>query len=299
MRATVSLMHLSHATRLGFRASHTQRLSMLRPTNALQPASSPRPSARPVPRSFIAVGAAPPPTAHHHLRTATLLSPAKDSPDFCSDPVPSIHASTPPLSSTSATIVPQSDGVLVRLQQRSAFASLRWLRDHCKSPAVYDVKTNSRLAPVPLSSHDWQARDVAVDHGGASLHITWSDGRRSSYSALWLAATLLPKQPASQLEQSNFMDQAPVVWEGQPLLPAASSMPRSSFPTVSNRDLALPSGFLAACSHLHRFGFVFVDELPASESATRTMIERFGVLRNSMFGAFWTFEANCAMDDLA
>jgi hypothetical protein len=56
---------------------------------------------------------------------------------------------------------------------------------------------------------------------------------------------------------------------------------------------------LRACSYLHRFGAVFVDELEANESATRAMIERFGVLRNSMFGSFWTFEANGAMDDLA
>ena len=76
-------------------------------------------------------------------------------------------------------------------------------------------------------------------------------------------------------------------------------MSQSCFPTVSNGDLALPAGILAACSHLHHFGFVFVDKLEASESATRAMIERFGVLRNSMFGAFWTFEANGAMDDLA
>ena len=193
--------------------------------------------------------------------------------------------------------------MLVRLQQHSAFASLRWLRDHCKSPHVYDAKTNSRLAPVPLSSHDWRARDVAVDMAGTSLRITWADGRSSTYSAQWLAQTLLPKhtQPASQLKQSDFLDQPAVVWQGQSLLPASSSMSMShgSFPTVTNSDLALPSGFLAACSHLHRFGFVFVDELHASENATRTMIERFGVLRNSMFGAFWTFEANCAMDDLA
>jgi hypothetical protein len=72
-----------------------------------------------------------------------------------------------------------------------------------------------------------------------------------------------------------------------------------NFPTVSNSTLARPSGLLRACSHLHRFGAVFIDELEASEDATRIMIERFGVLRNSMFGSFWTFEANGAMEDLA
>jgi hypothetical protein len=76
-------------------------------------------------------------------------------------------------------------------------------------------------------------------------------------------------------------------------------MSEASLPTVSNPALASPAGILLACSHLHRFGVVFIDDLEASESATRTMIERFGVLRSSMFGAFWTFQADSAMDDLA
>lgn len=76
-------------------------------------------------------------------------------------------------------------------------------------------------------------------------------------------------------------------------------MSEGNLPTVSNNALARPSGILGACSFLHRFGVVFIDDLEASEIATRSMIERFGVLRNSMFGSFWAFQADSAMDDLA
>jgi hypothetical protein len=76
-------------------------------------------------------------------------------------------------------------------------------------------------------------------------------------------------------------------------------MSEGNLPTVSNNALARPSGILRACSFLHRFGVVFIDDLEASEIATRSMIERFGVLRNSMFGSFWAFQADSAMDDLA
>jgi hypothetical protein len=193
----------------------------------------------------------------------------------------------------------QPDGVEVRREQHSAFVPLRWLRDHCTSPAAFDSKTNSRLSLIPLSPDDWTTRDMSVDVDGACLRITWRDGRNSTYSADWLAATVLPDMRNLQLAPGDFLKELPTVWEGRPLLSGVASMSEENFPTVSNNALAHSVGVLRACSHLHRFGAVFIDDLEANETCTRAMIERFGVLRNSMFGDFWTFEANNAMDDLA
>jgi hypothetical protein len=288
MQASFVLKRLSRAT-------HTLRSSLLRTTSIFRTTASSRLSCQPLPRSFINSGAAASLAPQHSLvNEAPQARLALDSQPFT-------HQSPPPASpsSSSVFITLQSDGVVVCRSQHTAFVPLRWLRDHCTSPHAYDAKTNSRLSPIPLSAHDWAARDIAVDSDGAHLRITWRDGRKSTYSAGWLAATVLPKTHSSQLSPVDFLKESPILWEGQPLLSAVASMSEANLPTVSNRALALPAGILRACSHLHRFGVVFIDDLEASESATRAMIERFGVLRNSMFGAFWTFQADSAMDDLA
>ena len=274
------------------------RPSLLRSANALQTTAVSRLSVRPLPRSFIAHGAALPSAVRSPLSPPPFASLADLIADSRSATATQpCTSSSSPSSAVSITLL--SDGVNVCCNQQSAFVPMRWLRDHCTSPAVYDAKTNSRLSPIPLSADEWAPHDIALDSAGACLRITWRDGRKSSFAADWLAATVLPQQFRSRIAPSDFLKDPPVLWEGKPLSSTAALLSEENLPTVSSSALAHPSGLLRACSHLHRFGVVFVDELEASEIATRTMIERFGVLRNSMFGAFWTFEANGAMDDLA
>ena len=292
MQASVFLKRLTNAER-------SLRSSLLRSSNILQTtASSPRLSLRLSPRSFTAHGVVAP-AAHKHLSIPPLpltnTAPDSSSTGVLDLPPPRTFSRAP--SPSSVTVTTRPDGVDVHQAGHTAFVPLLWLRDHCTSPAVFDAKTNSRLAPVPLAADDWVARDMAID--GAWLRVTWRDGRKSSYSADWLAATVLPQVRSTPLVSGDFLKERPVIWEGQPLDSAVARMCEGNLPTVSDTALARPAGMLRACSYLHRFGAVFVDELEANESATRAMIERFGVLRNSMFGSFWTFEANGAMDDLA
>jgi hypothetical protein len=274
------------------------RTSLARSANSLQSTALSRFPVRAVPRSFIAHGFAEP-TIRSALQPPPLTRVAVAAPDSRqAATAQDCKSFTVPSSTVSITLRP--DGVTVHRHDQTAFVPLRWLRDHCTSPAVYDAKTNSRLSPIPLSVDEWVPVDIAVDSLDASLCITWRDGRRSSFSADWLAATVLPPQHASHVAPDDFLNERPVPWEGKtPSRSSVASFSEENFPTVPNSALARPAGVLRACSYLHRFGAVFIDELEASEAATRAMIERFGVLRNSMFGSFWTFEANGAMDDLA
>jgi hypothetical protein len=82
----------------------------------------------------------------------------------------------------------------------------------------------------------------------------------------------------------DFLKELPVIWEAQPLQSSVARMSEGNLPSVSNTALAHPAGMLRACSYLHSFGALFVDELEASESGTRAMIERFGVLRKLDLG---------------
>jgi hypothetical protein len=295
MQASVFLQRLSSAARC-------LRSSMLRPSNIFQTTASSRISARPLPRSFITHGVGASAAARKMVFTSLrpLVHAAPDT--FNVDLLPLLSPSPSPSPSPSSVIItPRPDGVDVHRAGHTAFVPLLWLRDHCTSPAVFDAKTNSRLAPVPLTADDWVARDIAVERNidGQWLRVAWRDGRKSSYSADWLAATVLPPMQCTPAVCGDFLKELPVIWEAQPLQSSVARMSEGNLPSVSNTALAHPAGMLRACSYLHRFGALFVDELEASESGTRAMIERFGVLRNSMFGSFWTFEANGAMHDLA
>lgn len=279
-------------------AARSLRTHVQRTTNILQTTAASRLSAHPLPRSFINSGAVVP-TATRNTSLAPIYSLVGEALESCTVRVSQLckyPSQSDPISSVVISL--KSDGVEVRHGQRDAFVPLRWLRDHCTAPVAYDAKSNSRLSLVPLSADEWAARDMQVDDDSACLRITWRDGRKSTYSADWLAATVLPKMP-SKCVPDNFFTEPPVIWESRPLHSAVACMSEGNLPTVSNNALARPSGILRACSFLHRFGVVFIDDLEASEIATRSMIERFGVLRNSMFGSFWAFQADSAMDDLA
>jgi hypothetical protein len=236
------------------------------------------------------------PCFRHHFSDSAAPPPVPTSHDLFAGEDPSHRASS---STSPVIIVERHDGLDVRLKDRTTFVPLQWLRDHCTSSAVYDAKTNSRLSPVPLCAEEWQVRKITVDPDGTFLRVIWSDGRKSSYNVSWLAATVLPKKHIAAPAPHDFLNAPPQKWEGRPVNPEIFCMSECSLPTVSNAILELPSGFMRACAYLHRFGVVFIDQLEASESATRAMIEHFGVLRNTLFGSFWTFEANGAMDDLA
>jgi hypothetical protein len=273
------------------------RTSLARSANSFQTTAISRLLVRALPRSFIGLGVALPET--RSLLRPSFTSAADATPDSrMATAVQHFKASSAP--SSAASIILRPDGVTVSRDEQTTFVPLRWLRDHCTCAAVYDAKTNSRLCPIPLFANDWVPRDIIVDSLSASFRITWRDGRKSTFSADWLADTVLPAQHGSRVAPDDFLKELPVSWEGK--ISSHSSvtcLSEENFPCVSNIALARPAGVLRACSFLHRFGAVFINELEASEVATRTMIERFGVLRNSMFGSFWTFEANGAMDDLA
>lgn len=149
----------------------------------------------------------------------------------------------------------------------------RWLRDHGEDAASLDPTTGQRLVDTFALATDLHSRNVRRD--GPDLVIEWHDDTPTTTISL---RTLVRVSGVDvPIDERHAWTRA-----SEPAPP-----PRASLPDLEASDHAL----LAALDALHRRGFVLVSGMRDDPACTHSLVDRFGGVRNSVFGEIWTVEA--------
>jgi trimethyllysine dioxygenase len=133
-------------------------------------------------------------------------------------------------------------------------------------------------------SADLSARSVTLEDGGRTLRLDWTgEGGISRFDAQFLAG--LRPNP-------DVLPVARTTWDRDAL---STGVPQFAVDAVMADDSVLKA-YLEAVA---RYGFCFVDGVPASPEATRAVATRIAYLRETIFGNYWDFTANMEHKDTA
>jgi len=166
----------------------------------------------------------------------------------------------------------------------NSILSFLWFRDHCTAPESQHPETKQRLVDTSRIAADLSALSVTLEDGGRTLRLVWPGDRHvSRFDAQFLAA--LRTDP----------DALPIVrvtWDRESM---SAGVPHVAYEGVMADDSVLKE-YLEAVA---RYGFCFVEGVPASPEATRAVATRIAYIRETIFGGYWDFTANMEHKDTA
>ena len=161
---------------------------------------------------------------------------------------------------------------------------LLWLRDHCTAPESQHPETRQRLVDTFRIPADLATRLVTVEEGGRTLRVEWSgDGHISRFDAQFLAALRL---------NPDVLPVARTTWDRDGM---SSGVPQVPYEGFMSDDAVLKEHLEAVA----RYGFCFVEGVPATPEATRAVATRIAYIRETIFGGYWDFTANMEHKDTA
>ncbi|CAF0928426.1 unnamed protein product [Adineta ricciae] len=178
---------------------------------------------------------------------------------------------------------PNTIGVIWAEKLTSIYHNV-WLRDHCQCEECLHPLTKQRLVHPSNIPQDIKSTAIEQSEQGLTIHwnhpthtsfYEWSWLHRHSYNPR-LQTTLLP-----QKELWNYDIQ--------------HNLPTVEYQAVMNSD----DGVAEWTSKIYRYGFCFVDGVPASSEETEKLLSRIAFIRTTHFGGFWNFTSNLAKADLA
>jgi trimethyllysine dioxygenase len=159
---------------------------------------------------------------------------------------------------------------------------LLWLRDHC--PSTHHPQTRQRVIdtfniPVGIS-----ARSVCVEAQGLGLRVEWAQEEHVSRFPAEFLAGLRPDPEALPVVRR--------IWDAGTI---RRELPQVPYEGMLSEETTLRE-FL---ERLERYGFCFVEGVPASPEATRGVANRISYVRETIFGGYWDFTANLEHKDTA
>lgn len=176
-----------------------------------------------------------------------------------------------------------------------------WLRDNCQCPECYHPETNQRLLDtlmvigadlrpnrVELTDNAEPLKSDSDD--STALTVEWKDGHRSSYPLLWLQHHSYEQQSGSQHFETTLEQSRPdlVTW-GKEI---------SVTPPIVDYDSFMKDDgtYIEWSDKVDQYGFCFIDGIPLEPLFSKQVLERAGVLRNTLYGDFWDVEMNSKPD---
>jgi trimethyllysine dioxygenase len=161
---------------------------------------------------------------------------------------------------------------------------LMWLRDNCQSVESQHPQTKQRLVDTFRIGADIAARSIAVEEHGRVLKVEWAEGGHvSRFEARFLSA-LRPNPDVLPVARTS--------WDRDEIGAVLPQVPHAAF---MGEDAALKE-FLEKTA---RYGFCFVEGVPATPEATRAVAARIAYTRATIFGGYWDFTANLEHKDTA
>jgi trimethyllysine dioxygenase len=163
-----------------------------------------------------------------------------------------------------------------------------WLRDHGQDPESLDPATLQRRVDTFALDEAIRGEGCAILEDGRALAVVWpgTEGPRSRYSADLLAtmAGLLPEAIAAQPGRQ------PRLWSAAGGLPAQEPVPYGEVGKGT-------PGLRRCLEQLQRDGFVVIEGAPTDEASARALFNRFGYIRETIFGGLWSLSAEMTEHD--
>ncbi len=167
-----------------------------------------------------------------------------------------------------------------------AVVPLLWLRDHCPCPACLHPETRQRLSDSFVGS-DAVARRISFAANDPALEIEWNEGHVSRFEETWLRATTQVKAIASQDR---------VLWDDARL---GGTAPQVEYAALMATGAAGDRVLKDWLEQIERYGFAFVEGVPATPEATQAVAKRAAYIRETIFGGYYDFTANMEHKDTA
>jgi trimethyllysine dioxygenase len=161
-----------------------------------------------------------------------------------------------------------------------------WLRDHSHDPGTINVSTMQRSLFTASLDLDMKPKDVTVTD--SELVISWDSASSPTPSKLPLSFLLQYRVPTTPKPRITLPK---TLWTATTLGPTPS-IPHSEI-------IASDAGVIKWLQLVARFGFAIATGTPATPEATEALIRKIAYIRDSIFGAFWTFTADASKADTA
>ncbi len=156
-----------------------------------------------------------------------------------------------------------------------------WLRDHGEDEGSLDAETLQRKVDTFSIARDLRGVAAEIAEDGERVRIDWSDDSAPSDLSAGMLASVSGLAPVLSDAGAGLQRK---LW-------ASGSMP-DPLPSVGfDALMADQNGLRQWLENIHEFGFSLVEDVPSSEDATRTLAERMGYIRETIFGGLWTLSA--------
>jgi len=178
-----------------------------------------------------------------------------------------------------------SDGHRVRLP-------LLWLRDHCPCPQCLHPETRQRLSDSFVGDAGLAARRMGIAGDASALEIEWATPvgaapHVSRFGGAWLRETAVVSDvPAADR----------ILWDEEQI---ASQVPAVAYDALMASGAAGDRALQDWLERIERFGFAFVEGVPATPEATQAVARRAAYIRETIFGGYYDFTANMEHKDTA
>ncbi|WP_422366149.1 TauD/TfdA family dioxygenase [Pelagibius sp.] len=185
-------------------------------------------------------------------------------------------------------IASDDEGLALRWQNgtESHFSWL-WLRDHDQGPESLDPSTLQRRVDTFALDETLRGSDCAILEEGRALAVTWPEnGLCSRYSADFLAA--MAGIAAGDWDTLAGMPQR--IWSGRSPLKLQDPVPYDDI--LSGAASGGQEGLRACFERLQRDGFAVIEGVPTDEATARELFNRFGYIRETIFGGVWGVSAD-------
>lgn len=159
-----------------------------------------------------------------------------------------------------------------------------WLRDHSHDEATLHPATQQRQ--LFTGGLDANLTGSVVTIQGDDLIISWDDESPST-----LPIGFLAEHRAASGSTSEYLGE-PVLWDAESI---GEQWPAVRHDEVMDSDAAVADWL----NTVVRYGFCMVLDTPLSVGAARTLVERIGYVRETIFGGLWDFEADLDKADTA
>lgn len=180
-----------------------------------------------------------------------------------------------------ANAVKHATGINVTIDGAELDLSWTWLRDHARDAESFLDSAKQRLVSPTTVAAAGEA-DVRIDDD--ELTVAWPGGPTASFP-------LSELRSIGDASAATSVQPPPSAWTGPELADRIEPLDHAA---LSTRD-----GLGVALSTLWRDGVITLRDVPISKTATRSVLERFGYIRSTIFGDLWEFSSDGGYDDTA
>ncbi|HEY4164879.1 MAG TPA: trimethyllysine dioxygenase [Dongiaceae bacterium] len=159
-----------------------------------------------------------------------------------------------------------------------------WLRDHCPCPQCLHPETRQRLSDTFSMADGLAVHRIDVAANAPEFEIEWQDGHVSAFDAAWLRG-------ATRVRSA--VEAPQIVWDDARI---SAEVPKVAYDAVMAGDDA---GLKEWLEKIERYGFAFVEGVPATPEATQAVAKRAAYIRETIFGGYYDFTANMEHKDTA